>query len=127
MMTALLQQELGDEFRVEGAGTNPEAAGSPANPHSVVCMEERGIDLSTHVSRWVGALDLNQYTHIVCVGEVEAQQVLSFLGPDSKVVVTIANKENGGVPNPYQLGLDAYRDCLTLLDQIIPEIAKTIR
>ena len=58
MMQAVLQQRLGASFLVESAGVREELAGRPANHRSVACMKERGVDLSTHVSRWVGRLDL---------------------------------------------------------------------
>ena len=51
MMQALLQQHLGEAFRVESAGVSRELSGRPANHRSVACMKERGVDLSGHVSR----------------------------------------------------------------------------
>lgn len=129
MMQMLLQKELGGEFQVESAGIRKEAAGHPANEHSILCMQERGIDLTRHVSRWVGALDLTQYSHIVCVGEDEAAKV-KLLHPivrHSGTTILVANGQHGGVPNPYEKGLDAYRACLALLDRVLPQVADSIR
>jgi protein-tyrosine-phosphatase len=127
MMQALLQRELGDEFQVESAGIRKEAAGQPANEHSITCMQERGIDLSDHVSRWVGDFDLSQYSHIVCVGENEAKQVVELLAGHTDTTVLIANEDGGGVPNPYEKGLSAYRECIVLLDEALPKVADLIR
>ena len=127
MMQVLLQKELGNKFQVESAGIREEAAGYPANKHSILCMNERNIDLTGHVSRWVGNLDLTQYQYIVCVGASEAEQVKQFLADQKNTVVLIANESNGGVPNPYQKGLGAYRKCIALLDEVIPQIAEHIR
>ena len=126
MMQAVLQQDLGDEFLVESAGVSQALAGRPANHRSVACMRERGVDLSGHVSRWIGDLDLSQYGWIVCVGHEEADKVWSALGADAACVI-VANEDEGGIPDPYELGLGGYRDCLVLLDQVMPQIARRIR
>jgi len=125
MMRTVLQQQLGDAFLVESAGLTRELVGRPANHRSVACMKERGADLSAHVSRWVGDLDLDQYQWIVCVGHDEADQVRSLLGAN-KANVIVANEHQGGIPDPYQHGLAGYRDCLALLDEVMPNVARRI-
>lgn len=125
MMQAVLQQLLGASFQVESAGVRKELAGRPANYRSVACMQERGVDLSGHISRWIGDLDLDQYRWIVCVGDDEADEVRSALGPGSASVM-VANEHQGGIPDPYELGMAGYRDCLALLDQAMPHIAQHI-
>jgi protein-tyrosine phosphatase len=125
MMQAVLQQHLGAGFVVESAGVSRELAGRPANHRSVACMKERGIDLGGHVSRWIGDLDLDQYRWIVCVGQDEADKVRSAVGAGSASVI-VANAHGGGIPDPYELGLAGYRDCLALLDQVMPYVAQQI-
>ena len=125
MMQAVLQQHLGTTFLVESAGLSKELAGRPANHRSVACMKERGVDLSGHISRWIGELDLDQYRWIVCVGHDEADKVRSALGADSASVM-VANEQQGGIPDPYELGMAGYWDCLALLDQVMPHIAQHI-
>lgn len=125
VMQAVLQQHLGAAFLVESAGVSKELAGRPANNHSVTCMNERGVDLSGHTSLWIGDLDLDQYRWIVCVGHDEANKVRSALGPVSANVM-VANEHQGGIPDPYGLGLAGYRDCLALLDQVMPNVAQQI-
>jgi protein-tyrosine-phosphatase len=127
MMQALLQQQLGNEFLVESAGTWQPAEGQPANDYSILILRERGIDLTQHRSRWIGNFDLTGYSHIVCVGDNEASQVRELLGQNGNAVVMVANAERGGVPNPYEKGLPAYRDCLAVLDEVMPQIARQIR
>ena len=125
MMQAVLQQHLGGAFLVESAGVSEALAGRPANHRSVACLKERGVDLSGHVSRWIGDLDLDQYRWIVCVGHDEADKVRSVLGSGSARVM-VANEPRGGIPDPYELGLAGYRDCLALLDQVMPRVAQHI-
>lgn len=130
MMQAVLQQHLGDAFGVESAGVSRELAGRPANHRSVACLRERGVDLSGHVSRWIGDLDLTQYQWIVCVGPDEADMIRCLLGQDpgraALARVMVANAHRGGIPDPYDLGLAGYRDCLALLDQVMPRVAQHI-
>ena len=126
MMQAVLQQHLGATFIVESAGLRKELAGRPANYRSVACMKERGVDLSGHISRWIGDLDLDQYRWIVCAGPDEADKVRSALGADSARVM-IANEDQGGIPDPYELGMTGYRDCLALLDGVMPQVAQHIK
>jgi protein-tyrosine phosphatase len=106
MMQAVLQQHLGAAFLVESAGVSRDLSGRPANHRSVACLKERGVDLSGHISRWIGDLDLDQYRWIVCVGHDEADQVRSALGADSARVV-VANAHQGGIPDPYELAWPA--------------------
>ena len=126
MMQAVLQQHLGSGFQVESAGVTQALAGRPANHRSVTCLQERGVDLSGHVSRWIGDLDLGQYRWIVCVGHDEAGQVRAALGL-APATVLVANEHQGGIPDPYELGIAGYRTCLALLDQVMPLVAQRIR
>ncbi|MEZ5553809.1 MAG: low molecular weight phosphatase family protein [Pseudomonadales bacterium] len=127
MMQAVLQQRLGAAFVVESAGLTKELAGRPANFRSVACMKERGVDLSGHISRWIGGLDdLDQYRWIVCVGVDEADKVRAVLNGGSASVI-VANERNGGIPDPYELGMVGYRNCLALLDEVMPQVAQRIR
>ncbi len=124
MMQAVLQQHLGVDFLVESAGVTRELAGRPANSRSVACMGERGADLSGHISRWIGDLDLRQYQWIVCAGREQADMVCALGAVPAGVLV--ANEHRGGIPDPYELGLAGYRDCLALLDQVMPDVAQQI-
>ena len=91
--------------------------------HCSICRRSTG---SNGFSRWIGALDLDQYRWIVCVGREEADQVRSALSGGSASVI-IANEHQGGVPDPYELGMSGYRDCLALLDRVMPDVAQHIR
>jgi protein-tyrosine phosphatase len=125
MMQAVLQQHLGSAFQVESAGVSRELSGRPANHRLIACMHECGVDLSGHVSRWIGDLDLEQYRWIVCVGQAEADEVQSRLGGSSAITI-VANENQGGIPDPYELGLAGYRQCLDLLHEVMPHVARRV-
>ncbi|GAB3808338.1 low molecular weight protein-tyrosine-phosphatase [Humibacter antri] len=126
MMSALLQRELGDGFVVQSAGLDKDLAGRPANHRSVDCLQERGLDLSGHVSRWIGSVDLDDVGWVVTVGPDEARRVRAHLG-NRPASVVVANAEHGGIPDPYELGTHGYRECATLLDRVLPDVAQLIR
>jgi protein-tyrosine-phosphatase len=126
MMSLLLQRELDDGFAVQSAGLDEDLAGRPANYRSVHCMREQGLDLSGHVSRWIGSVDLDGLGWIVTVGPDEAKQVRDHLG-DHPAAVIVANAEHGGVPDPYELGMDGYQECAALLGRVNPDVADHIR
>ncbi|MFC4245052.1 low molecular weight phosphatase family protein [Gryllotalpicola reticulitermitis] len=126
MMSALLQRDLGDGFLVQSAGLDKDLAGRPANHRSIDCMRERGLDLSGHVSRWIGSVDLDGIGWIVTVGPDEAREVRAHL-KNRPISVIVANAEHGGIPDPYELGMDGYRECVALLDVVLPHVAQQIR
>jgi protein-tyrosine-phosphatase len=125
MMQAVLQQHLGEAYQVESAGLRKEGLGSSANERSILCLKERGIDLTGHRRRYIADLDLSQYPWIVCVGPAEAAQVRAAIG-DASTPILVPNAESGGIPDPYEHGLQGYRECLALLDVAMPEIARQI-
>jgi len=125
MMQAVLQRRLGGAYQVESAGVRKQGTGLGANERSILCMKERGVDLSGHTRRYIAELDLSQYAWIVCVGPDEAEKVRAAIG-DASTTILVANAESGGIPDPYELGLRGYRDCLALLDVVMPEIARQI-
>lgn len=128
MMQAILQRQLGDGFVVESAGINRGSAGQPANPYSISCMKTRRMDISNHISRWVGDLHLGDYAHIVCVGENERMHVVDMLDDrNTYTEVIVANEKNGGIPNPYELGWNAYQQCASTLARVMPKVARGIR
>lgn len=65
----------------------------------------------------------------VCLGNISrspmANKVRSSLGAVSASVM-VANEHQGGIPDLYELGLAGYRDCLALLDQVMPNVAQQI-
>jgi len=125
MMEAVLQDLLGKAFAVESAGVREGAAGVGANPLSIQCMASRGIDISNHVSRWVGNLDLNSYSHIVCVGEDEANVVRSYLARNRERVIFPNNCE--GIADPFGEGIEGYRNCLAYIDLAMADVSEVIR
>ena len=121
----ILQQLLGNEFSVESVGWFKNQIGEPASADAIVVMRELGIDISGHRARWIGNIaDLGQFSHIVCVNEDLRVKIRAILETDCTVLV--ANEAGGGIPDPYKKGLNAYRDCLSILKCSLPGITEKI-
>ena len=104
MMQAVLQEHLGDAYQVESAGIRKQGVGFGANPRSIECMSERGVDLTGHTRRLISDLDLSQYSWIVCVGHAEAEEVRAALG-DAPTPVLVANEARAVFPTLMNLDL----------------------
>jgi protein-tyrosine phosphatase len=122
MMGVLLQRELGNGYAVESAGTEQSAIGHPADNLAIACMKERGLDISNHRGRWIGDIDLNPFSYIVCVNWKVKQAVAEF--PNAAEILIPGER---GVPLLPGGGLKEFQECAEFLDKVIPEIAKTIR
>jgi protein-tyrosine-phosphatase len=126
MMAAILQWLLGKDFQVESAGIGLHVPELPANEFSILVAREVGIDLTKHIARSAREMDLSAFSYIVCVGEEEAKKVKMFLPNDSNAIIIIANREKGGIPDPYGKGISEYRKIRDLLIRVISKIALEI-
>lgn len=128
MMERMLRHELekqgiADIF-VESAGLLESAAGQPMARFSMNELRQRGINCAGHTSRYVGAIDLASFDIVLTVGEDEAHEISSYLDCPNKVVTL--NEGNGGIPNPWEKGENAYRECAEIIERCTAEIASTL-
>ena len=124
MLEGLLKRDLaiaGKEIVVESAGTL-QKSDQGANPHSITCMRERDIDITTHRSRWVGNLDLANYERIYVMGGNLKDELVKMGALADKI--EILREANGGVPNPFNANLSAdqqdmakYIPCAKVLEE----------
>lgn len=123
MLQVLLQRALdGKNYIVESAGVaNNEGEG--ANKYSIQCMEERGIDISGHRSRFVGNLDLREYELIVCCEEGQVEELRRRC--NDQVNVMLANSPDG-VPNPWGQGREAYVACAETMERVAKNVIAII-
>lgn len=128
MMERMLKDELETwdicDAHIESAGLMESAAGQPMAEFSMNELRRRTINCEDHVSRFVGTIDLSSFDIVLTVGETEAEQIRHFPGCPETVVVL--NGENGGIPNPWEQGENAYRDCAVTIAQSIARFAATL-
>lgn len=118
MFAALLQQSYSVDGRsdiiVESAGISREAVGQTAAPDWETLRDLTGVDLSQHRSRCIDDLDVEQYDKIICLDEKVYQQLLGRGWAKERVKLV-------AIPNPWQQGLQAYRDCHATIKELVKE------
>lgn len=94
------------------------ADGSPAATHSVNAMLEKGIDITSHISRQMSYKDAETADVIVCMSSSHAD-LLEALGVD-KLKIHIL-----GISDPFGSGIDLYRNChdeiFSAIDELIED------
>ncbi len=111
-----------NDIDVESAGILEEARGKPAAPEWTELKAETGIDLSDHRSRYIGDLDLSQYDPIICA-EPSVYDEVKRRAPEGTTIL-LANEDEGGIMNPYQKGLEAYRQCYPNIQKAVAGVAQ---
>ena len=105
------------DWRAESAGVA--AVGDrPASPNAIRAVEELGLDLNRHRTRFLPTVDLNEYALFVGLNEEHAD-ILRSIGIPAKLVRVLHRAPNAADPydlrpdivDPYGGDLDAYRKC----------------
>ncbi len=112
-----LAEEKGLDWRAESAGVA--AVGDrPASPNAVQAVAEIGLDLTTHTTRFLPAVDLNEYSLFVGMGDEHAD-ILRSIGIPANLVRVLRRAPNPDdiydlrmdIVDPYGGDLNAYRKC----------------
>ena len=112
-----LAAERGLDWVAESAGVA--AVGDrPASENAIKAVAEIGLDLSGHRTRFLPALDLNEYAMFAALND-EHYQILSSLGIPSQMLRLLRRAPNPddiydlrqGIVDPYGGDLNAYRKC----------------
>ena len=112
-----LAEEKGLDWRAESAGVA--AVGDrPASPNAVQAVAEIGLDLTTHTTRFLPAVDLNEYSLFVGMGDEHAD-ILRSIGIPANLVRVLRRAPNPDdiydlrmdIVDPYGGDLNSYRKC----------------
>ena len=112
-----LAKERGLDWKAESAGVAA-VADRPASPNAVQAVAEIGLDLSMHATRFLPAVDLNEYSLFVGLGEEHAD-ILRSVGIPANLVRVLHRVPNTDdvydlrtdIIDPYGGDLNAYRRC----------------
>ncbi len=108
---------------VESAALVFNAAGQPVNPHAKKIMRERDIDLSGHVSRYIGDIGaIDRFGTVLCVLR-EDVGLFRALFPAYRGRIVIMNEKNGGIPAPFRGQKSAYDESVAVIET---EVAKFV-
>ena len=112
-----LAEEKGIDWRAESAGVA--AVGDrPAALHAMEAVAEIGLDLSAHTTRFLPAVNLNEYSLFVGMGEEHAE-ILRSIGIPAYMVRVLRRMPNPDdiydlrtdIVDPYGGDITAYRKC----------------
>jgi protein-tyrosine phosphatase len=112
-----LAEEKNLDWRAESAGVA--AVGDrPASPNAIRAVEEIGLDLNSHRTRFLPTVDLNDYALFVGLNEEHADILRSLGIPDElvRVLRRAPNKDDKydlrmDIVDPYGGDINAYRKC----------------
>jgi len=121
-MAAFFKREfqiVGFSVKIESAGV-VDREGVRVSRHTLAVMKERGIDMSSHRSRYVGNISLENFDHIYCIDERVKKRLIDFDADSSRIV--ILNEKNGGIPNPFHRDIEAYEKCASLIETEVKKV-----
>jgi protein-tyrosine-phosphatase len=113
------------KIRVESASVytgEDDAQGNPVSGNAFQCMYEMGINLKSHKSRPISAINIHSFDLIICMS-VEQMCAVARLRP--RGMILLANAVNGGVPDPFGKEIDGYRECRAMLARVANEVVQT--
>lgn len=112
-----LAEEKDLDWRAESAGIAA-VGGRPASANAIEAVAEIGLDLSLHRTRFLPAIDLNEYSLFVGMGEEHAD-ILRSIGIPAELIRVLYRAPNTDdiydlrpdIVDPYGGDLNAYRKC----------------
>jgi protein-tyrosine-phosphatase len=124
MMEGIIQDRSINRVRAESAGVKKNIAQEANSPseEAVICMSDRGIDISDHRSRWVGNVDLSRFDIIITVGPEEKQVVENMIKDEPEVI--ILNEEKGGISDPHNQGMNSYQKKAEMIERGVVRILR---
>lgn len=124
MAEGLFQQALPEKL-VFSAGINA-PIGEPADPLSVQLMRERGIDISAHRARNLASWMVYEADVIVTMDRSQKQFFEINYPQFQDKVCRLGEFGNYDIPDPYQLGLTAFREACSLIDKGVRKLIARI-
>ena len=98
---------------IESAGLLEKSAGRPANGHAITAMWDHNVDLRWHRSRWIGSLNLGDYTYIMAMDkEVHRLLLADHRCQQYRDRITLVAMASGGIASPYAGDLATHDQCV---------------
>ena len=128
MAEAVLRHELRgqDEVTVESAGLGA-LVGEPASEHSVVLMQERGIDISSHRARQLTP-ELVSEAELILVMESRHKRVIDENEPTARgKVYRLGEWQDLEIPDPHRQPLDVFEAALEMIDKGVADWVERLK
>lgn len=124
MAEGLFKQALPEKL-VFSAGIDA-PVGESADPLSVQLMRERGIDISAHRARKLGSWMVHEADLIVTMDRYQKYFIEINYPMFKNKVCRLGEFDNYDIPDPYQQGLNAFREACSLIDKGVGELVARI-
>ena len=114
-------------IEVDSAGFYP--AGLPASREAIGIMKEYGLDLKGHRSQLIDQNLLN-WADLVLVMEREHENDIyeQYQNVDGKIyLLSEYVGDRGDIPDPWQRGLERFRECAVTLEHNINNLVKKLK
>lgn len=122
MAEGLLKRAL-PEKTVRSAGISA-LTGHPAAPFSIQIMQELDIDLSTHRAQNLAGWMVSEADLILTMDQAQKRYVeRNYLASKGKVL-RLGELSRYDIPDPYQRGLDGFRQSFKLIKQGVNDMTK---
>lgn len=119
------QNQLGETFHVDSAGTSSYHIGEPADKRMRAAASRRGIELTSR-SRMVSQRDFSDFDLIVAMDKANYRELMSLIaGASGKVRLLSDYLEESWpreVPDPYYGGDEGFDQVLDMLQAACPKL-----
>lgn len=127
----ILQNNLGETYFVDSAGTLDYHKGKGPDERSVLVAKQNGIDISKQKSRPISSEDLDKFDYIFCMDHNNYEDVLAMAKNEQhrgKIHLYLEFAECGkkDVPDPYYGDLNGFKDVYQLLNDASKVVAKKL-
>ena len=114
MAEALFQQAF-PEKNISSAGLEG-LVGEPADLHAIECMNEVGIDISSHIARRLDAEMLTRADLVLAMTSQQVRAIEERWGFTKGKVFRLCHWSDQGVADPYQKGKSEFVDAKNLIE-----------
>ena len=128
MFMALLSDALAKarmNIVVVSAGVEKAYNGWRADRQARDCMQEIGLNLDAHRSRWAKDLCLDGFDIILCM-DMTIEREVRGLGLARAIRIVLVNKTEGDILNPPQNDPNGYRHCIARMRRDIGDFVSEL-
>lgn len=115
----LAEQEAGDGFLLDSAGTGGWHLGSAPDPRSIAVAERHGLDISWLRARQVSADDFRRFDLIIGMDRANVDDLLRIAPEEARhrihLFLDFAEGRTADIPDPYYGGPDGFLEVYRMI------------
>jgi len=133
VMLGLIEEEgLGDQVRVDSAGTGNWHVGNRADPRAIATAASRGVELTSRARQVTGS-DFDEFELIIAMDRSNFEDLVEMQGSDPgkvKLLREYAGDADTDVPDPYFGGDDGFEEVLDIVERncrvLLAEVSRSV-